>query len=60
MDFQFFPQNTAKPTCFVILVNRELKGDMVAAVKENEPGTMVYEWFISGDNTKCNKLYSIR
>ena len=31
-----------------------LMGEMIASVKENEPGTLNYEWFTSSDKSRCH------
>lgn len=31
-----------------------LMNDMVEATKANEPGTMIYEWFVSADGKQCH------
>ena len=33
---------------------KKLMTEIVEATKENEQGTMAYEWTISGDNKKCH------
>lgn len=33
---------------------KKLMVELVNVTKENEPGTMAYEWTISEDNTKCH------
>lgn len=33
---------------------KELMKEMVASTKANEPGTLAYEWSISGDETQCH------
>lgn len=32
---------------------RALMAEMVATTEANEPGTLIYEWFISDDGTRC-------
>lgn len=33
---------------------RPLMAEMVASTKANEPGTLIYEWFLSADGTTCH------
>jgi quinol monooxygenase YgiN len=33
---------------------KKLMVELVNSTKENEPGTLAYEWTISDDNTKCH------
>jgi quinol monooxygenase YgiN len=33
---------------------KELMKEMVASVEANEPGTLAYEWSISGDGKQCH------
>ena len=33
---------------------RALMGEMVSATEANEPGTQVYEWFLSDDGSACH------
>jgi len=39
---------------------RDLMNEMVAETLKNEPGTLAYEWFISGDRKTCriNERYA--
>ena len=37
---------------------REVADQMIENVAENEPGTLIYEWYLSDDNTACHVLES--
>ena len=37
---------------------REVAHQMIENVVENEPGTLIYEWHMSDDNTACHVLES--
>ena len=37
---------------------REVAHQMIDNVVENEPGTLIYEWYMSDDDTACHVLES--